>query len=198
MPLGRRRDPFDHPDWLFELKWDGFRTLAHVAGGGSKLISRNGKAFRSFPDLASELALELNADDAILDGEIVKLDADGRPQFLDQMRRRGPFALVAFDVLVVNGKDVRALPLVERKKLLRAVVPQQSSAVLYAQHVHSRGRDLFAEVCRQDLEGIVAKHCTGRYREDEPIRWLKIKNPDYSQVRDRAELFHPASRSGSE
>ena len=102
--LHGRREPFDHPDWLFELKWDGFRTLAHVTGGGSKLVSRNGNAFRGFPDLAAELALEVNADDAILDGEIVKLDADGRPQFHDLMRRRGPFALVAFDVLVVNGK----------------------------------------------------------------------------------------------
>jgi ATP-dependent DNA ligase len=62
MPLGRRREPFDHPDWLLELKWDGFRTLAHVTGGGSKFVSRNGNAFRGFPDLASELALEVNAD----------------------------------------------------------------------------------------------------------------------------------------
>jgi bifunctional non-homologous end joining protein LigD len=189
MPLERRREPFDHPDWLFELKWDGFRTLAHVTGGGSKLVSRSGNAFRSFPDLAAELALEVNADDAVLDGEIVKLDDSGRPIFLDLMRRRGPFALVAFDVLVVNGKDVRALPLVERRKLLRAVVPQGSSAILYAQHVDGDGRDLFAEVCRQDLEGIVAKHRAGRYGEDEPRRWLKIKNPEYSQARDRAELF---------
>jgi bifunctional non-homologous end joining protein LigD len=142
MPLERRRDPFDHPDWLYELKWDGFGTLAYITGGGSKLISRNGNAFRSFPDLASELALEVNADDAILDGEIVKLDDDGRLQFYDLMRRRGPFALVAFDVLVLNGRDVRALPLVERKKLLRAVVPRRSSTVLYAQLVHGRGRDL--------------------------------------------------------
>ena len=86
----------------------------------------------------------MNVDDAVLDGEIVKLDDDGRPQFYDLMRRRGPFALVAFDVLVVNGKDVRALSLVERKKLLRAVVPQHSGVVLYAQHVYGHGRELFA------------------------------------------------------
>jgi bifunctional non-homologous end joining protein LigD len=189
MPLDRRREPFDHPEWIFELKWDGFRTLAHVKGGGSKLLSRNGNAFRSFSDLASELALEVNADDAVLDGEIVKLDAEGRPQFYDLMRRRGPFALVAFDVLALNGKDVRALPLVERKKLLRMVVPRRSSVILYAQHLHGRGCDLFAEVCRNDLEGIVAKHSAGRYGDDEPMRWVKIKNPAYSQARDRAELF---------
>jgi len=105
------------------------------------------------------------------------------------MRRRGPFALVAFDVLVVNGKDVRALSLVERKKLLRAVVPQHSGVVLYARQILGNGRELFAAVCRQDLEGIVAKHRAGRYGDDEPTRWLKIKNPEYSQARDRVELF---------
>ena len=89
----------------------------------------------------------------------------------------------------MNSKDARALPLVERKKLLRAVVPRRWSAVLYAQHVQGRGGDLFAEVCQQDLEGIVAKHRARRYGEDEPTRWLKIKNPVYSQARDRAELF---------
>jgi ATP-dependent DNA ligase len=62
--------------------------------------------------------------------------------------------------------------------------------------IPSRGRDLSMEVCRQDLEGIVAKHHAGRYGEDEPKRWLKIKNPEYSQARDRAELFHPAAHSG--
>lgn len=85
--------------------------------------------------------------------------------------------------------SVRALPLVERKKLLRAVVPDQSSVILFAHHVHGRGRDLFPEVCRQDLEGIVAKHSAERYGEDEPKRWLKIKNPENSQARDRAKLF---------
>jgi bifunctional non-homologous end joining protein LigD len=113
------------------------------------------------------------------------------------MRRRGPFALVAFDVLVLNGKDVRALPLVERKKLLRAVVPPHSRSVLYPQHVHGTGSDLFAEVCRQGLEGIVAKHRGGRYGEDEPTRWLKIKNREYSQAWDRAELFRPLATTDS-
>ena len=88
--------------------------------------------------------------------------------------------LVAFDLLVLNGKDVRALPFVGRKKLPRAVVPQRSSTVLYAQHIHGYGCELFSEVCRQDLEGIVAKHHAGRYGEDEPTRWLKITDPEYS------------------
>src|SRR6187399_1289609 len=89
MPLGRRREPFDHPDWFFELKYDGFRALAYVDGGGAKLVSRRNQVYRRFDDLASQLSLELNANDAVLDGEIVKFDDTGRPIFLDVMRRRG-------------------------------------------------------------------------------------------------------------
>src|SRR6266536_2395706 len=78
MPLERRREPFDHPDWLFELKYNGFRALAFVTGGGTKLVSRRGLEYRRFDALRSEIALEANADDAVLDGEIVKLAVNGR------------------------------------------------------------------------------------------------------------------------
>src|SRR5262245_9147152 len=156
MPLERRLDPFDDPDWLFELKYDGFRALAFVSGGGTKLVSRRGLEYRRFEDLRSELPLEVNADDAVLDGEIVKLDGEGRPIFIDLMRRRGPFAFVAFDVLVANGRDLRKLPLIQRKKILRAAVPKRSSVILFPQHIATRGRDFFAAVRTQDLEGIVA------------------------------------------
>jgi bifunctional non-homologous end joining protein LigD len=189
MPLVRRREPFDDRAWLFELKWDGWRSLAYVNGSGASLVSRNGNPFRSFADLASELSFELNADDAVLDGEIVKLDGDGRPNFLDLMRRHGPFAFVAFDVLVVNGKDIRRLALVDRKKVLRAIVPKGSTSVLYAEAINGHGRELFDIVCKQDLEGIVAKHRRSQYGTDEPRQWVKVKNPDYSQARDRHELF---------
>jgi bifunctional non-homologous end joining protein LigD len=172
------------------LKYDGFRTLAYVDGGRTKLVSRRGLGYRQFTDLASELSVEVNADDAVLDGEIVKLDASGRSIFIDLIRRRGPFAFVAFDVLALNGTDVRKLPLVKRKRLLRRIVPKRSSVVLYASHVDGRGCGLFAEVCAQDLEGIVAKRKASAYDPTTPVSpWLKIKNRDYSQARDRHELF---------
>jgi ATP-dependent DNA ligase len=123
MPLERRREPFDHPEWIFELKYDGFRALAFVTGGGTKLVSRRELEYRRFDDLRSEITLEANADDPVLDGEIVKLDSEGRPIFIDLMRRRGPFVFVTFDCLAVNGRDVRRLPLLDRKKLLRAILP---------------------------------------------------------------------------
>src|SRR5262245_56434083 len=105
------------------------------------------------------------------------------------MKRRGPFAFVAFDVLALNGRDVRKMALVERKKALRALVPRRSRVTLYADYVRRRGRDLFAEVCRQDLEGIVAKRADGVYDVGAIPGWLKIKNPEYSQARDRHMLF---------
>jgi hypothetical protein len=145
---------------FFELKYDGFRALAYAHGGGAKLVSRRNLQYRRFDDLASQLSLEVNADDAVLDGEIVKLA--GRPIFVDLMRRRGPFCFVAFDLLAVNGRDVRTLPLVERKKILREIVPKESRCILFAKHVPRRGRELFAAVCEQDLEGIVAKWKEGR------------------------------------
>jgi len=157
MPLMRAREPFDHPDWIFELKYDGFRALAFANGAGTRLVSRRGLEYRRFDDLRSEISLELNADDAVVDGEIVKLDSEGRPIFVDLMRCRGPFTFVAFDVLVVNGKDVRKLGLTDRKKILRAIVPRESRSVLYAQHVKGRGRELFDVICKQDLEGIVVE-----------------------------------------
>jgi bifunctional non-homologous end joining protein LigD len=190
MPLERVRHAFDHPEWLFELKYDGFRALAYVDGAGAQLVSRRGLGYRQFPDLVSELSRELNADEAVLDGEIVKLDESGRPIFVDLIRRRGPFAFVAFDVLALNGTDVRKLPLLKRKRLLRRIVPNRSSVILYASHVDGRGRNLFAEVCAQDLEGIVAKKKASVYDPTTPVSpWVKIKNRDYSQARDRHELF---------
>jgi bifunctional non-homologous end joining protein LigD len=190
MPLSRLREPFDDPEWIFELKYDGFRALAYVNGGGAELFSRRDLRYRQFADLCSEISLDLNADDAVLDGEIVKLDENGRPIFVDLMRRRGPFQFVAFDVLALNSKDVRKLPLVERRRLLRAIVPKRSSSILCAQHVAGRGRDLFAEVCEQDLEGIVAKRKRSTNDPASPLAvWVKIKNAEYSQARDRHELF---------
>ena len=190
MPLGKRHAPFDHPDWFFELKYDGCRALAYVGREGAKLVSRRNVEYRAFEDLASQLSLKLSADDAVLDGEMVKLDKSGRPVFLDLMRGRGPFSFVAFDLLAVNGQDVRSLPLIERKRLLREIVPERSRSILFARHVAQRGRGLFAAACEQDLEGIVAKWKHAPYNPEAlPLSWFKVKNPKYSQARDRHELF---------
>lgn len=103
------------------------------------------------------------------------------------MRRRSPQQFVAFDILWLDGRDLRMLPLVERKRMLRSLV-SDSATVLYSAPIEARGVDLFAEVCANDLEGIVAKRRDGLYTPD-ATTWLKIKNPRYSQVVGRRELF---------
>ena len=107
MPLGRARAFFSHPEWLYEIKWDGLRSLAYVHDGECRLISRNGNRFKSFPALAEVLPAELRARSAILDGEIVALDRQGKTQFKDLLFRRGEPRFYAFDLLWADGEDLR-------------------------------------------------------------------------------------------
>src|ERR1700736_4948676 len=192
MALGNARAPFSHPGWLFELKYDGFRALAHIDGKRTQLVSRNGHPFASFPDLGHAIAAELPyTERAVLDGEIVCLDRKGRPQFKDLLFRRGVPCFFAFDLLY-DGKDRRRDALVDRKLELRRMIGRLSriSRLQYADHVEESGTELFRHVCELDLEGIVAKPKHSPY-EREPARtsWYKIKNRSYSQMVGRHELF---------
>jgi len=98
LPLSRARAPFSHADWLFEIKWDGFRALLYSDVEGVRLVSRNGNPFKSFPDLCEGLARDLNRR-CILDGEIVCLDNSVKPQFRDLLFQRGEPVFYAFDIL---------------------------------------------------------------------------------------------------
>ena len=190
MPLGRRAAPFDHPDWIFELKYDGFRALAYIQDGKAQLISRRGNPFKSFSTLCDAIGRELKADAAIVDGEIVCLDCKGRAQFNKLLFRRAEPCFVAFDVLWIDGKDLRKLPLMSRKTRLRRIVPRQPSRALYCDHVEDCGTELFRLVCKKDLEGIVAKLKRGYYLNTEgETSWFKIRNRNYSQMQGRREQF---------
>jgi bifunctional non-homologous end joining protein LigD len=171
---------FDHDDFIFELKLDGFRAVAISGEGQTRLVSRRGKVYKRFTELAAAIHLELDRD-AVLDGEIVCLDENGRPQFLDLLRQRRQPVFYAFDLLSLDGQDLRMSPLVERKKMLRSIIPPQPSVMLYAQEVERDGRDFFRLACDRDLEGVVAKYKFGMYGE----RWFKIRNPGYSQCEGR-------------
>src|SRR5690348_16130202 len=107
--------PFDHPDWLFELKYDGFRALAFIVNRSCRLESRNRHSFKSFRALTDSLASGFPTSDLVLDGEIVCVDGQGRPQFNQLMFRRGEPCFFAFDLLYCNGKDLRTMPLGHRK-----------------------------------------------------------------------------------
>jgi bifunctional non-homologous end joining protein LigD len=125
-----------------------------------------------------------------LDGEIVVLDGSGRPQFYELLRRRGESVFYAFDVLMLDGRDLRSLPLMERKNILRPVV-NKHPRILYARHFERNGCNLFRLVCERDLEGIVAKRRDAAYGED----WFKIRNPNYSQYEGRHELFEKRAKA---
>jgi bifunctional non-homologous end joining protein LigD len=157
LALDRARAAFSHPDWLFEIKWDGFRALARIDHGRCKLISRNGNEFQSFKPLSTGLGECLQAQSAILDGEIVCLDDHGKPQFSDLLFRRGEPRFIAFDLLWCDGQDLRYAPLIERKQRLRAVLPRDDERIIYCDHVEADGEQLFQLACENDLEGIVAK-----------------------------------------
>lgn len=191
--LSRRLKPFDSPDWIYELKVDGFRALAFIQNGRCKLVSRNGHTFKGFKDLAASIATHLKGRNAVLDGEICCLDDSGRSQFYPLMfnRRESVCYFYAFDVLSLDGEDLRELPLIDRKATLRKVIGRRKSRLLYLDHIEGRGSALFERICSMDLEGIVAKKKASKYiaGEKPSSHWVKIKNPAYSQAEGRVELF---------
>ena len=183
--------PFDDPAWLFEVKWDGYRVETVVRDGHARLWTRNQQdAARYFPDLAGPAAW-IDAREAIVDGEVVALDPDGRPSFsllqdrtgirtgrASGSRQAGPPAPVvyqAFDLLHLDGRSLLAVPLEERKRLLRSRL-RPHPLVRYASHVEGDGR-VFTDAARaQELEGIVAKLRRSPYEPGRRARsWLKIK-----------------------
>jgi bifunctional non-homologous end joining protein LigD len=139
MRLAVRREAFTHPDWIFEIKYDGFRSFARVAGGDqAELISRRRNLYKSFAGLCADLKRTLQGHTALLDGEFVCLDAEGRPQFYDLLRHRGEAFFYAFDLLWLNGRDLRSLPLVDRKAQLERIVPADSRLLYVRQQTCNR------------------------------------------------------------
>jgi bifunctional non-homologous end joining protein LigD len=165
MRLLRIPDAFDHPEFLFEPKLDGFRALAHIRGHRCELVSRNGHVFKSWPQLAEELAHAVRCRSAMLDGEICCLEPDGRTHFNKLLFRREWPYFYAFDLLMLDGKDLRGLPLLERKRRLLAIMPAVECRALYLDHLAARGRDLFRVACERDLEGVVGKWPRARIKQ---------------------------------
>jgi bifunctional non-homologous end joining protein LigD len=193
MPLLKRRLPFDHPHWLFELKYDGFRALAHIRSGQCHLVSRNGNPFASCSVQGDSIAASLPfVQDAVLDGEIVCLDQRGRPQFKNLLFRRGAPCYFAFDLLRSEGKDHRLDGLQDRKQELRRLLSKVPEwlPLRYADHIEGKGIALFERVCKLDLEGVVAKHRYAPYISvREQSTWFKIRNHRYSQWEGPEQLF---------
>ena len=181
--------PFSRDGWVFELKYDGVRAIAQLRDGAVRLRARSGRdETRRYPEL-TELAHALDAKEAIVDGEIVALDADGLPSFellqrrinvddrrnVERLRAEVPAFYMVFDVLAVDGHDVRDLPLRERKRILRALL-RDGDFVRYANHVERDGEAFFAAVGERGLEGMVAKRADSRYESGRRSgAWVKVR-----------------------
>jgi bifunctional non-homologous end joining protein LigD len=180
--------PFDDPDWLFEIKWDGYRAIAFIENGKVRLVSRNQNELTArYPEL-KDMPEFVKAKTAILDGEVVALDVDGRASFSLMQQRTGfrpggkraaekadvPVLYYAFDVLYLDGYDWRRVPLEERKKKLASILDAGDS-LRYSDHYEAQGKALFEIARDKKLEGILAKKRNSYYEERRSREWLKIK-----------------------
>ena len=143
--LSRRPEPFDSDDYLFELKIDGYRSLAIVEAGECRLVSRNGNVSRGFKDLAQWIGNNLRVENAVLDGEVACVDQFGRSVFKDLFTRRGDCFYFAFDLLSLNGEDLRGLPLIERKTRLKRLRRKTSRIQIETGDVCLQGRKRYFE-----------------------------------------------------
>jgi bifunctional non-homologous end joining protein LigD len=171
--------PFDREGWIFEIKWDGYRAIADVEYGHVELYSRRHEPFNEkFAPIRDALAKFRH--DAVLDGEIVVLDDEGKPSFQGlqnyQKSGHGQLAFYIFDLLSLDGQDLRHLPLVRRKEILRDL-PLWGSRLRYCEHIETSGQAFFQALVAQDMEGMIAKKATSPYREGmRSYDWLKIKS----------------------
>jgi ATP dependent DNA ligase-like protein len=184
----RHRATQPRPNSGFPVRTQARRIQsAHIWDGNCELVSRKRNAYKSFHDLRDNLA-KLKVQNAVIDGEIVCLDEEGRSIFNELLFRRGSPIFYAFDLLYLNDRDLRQLPLIERKEKLRKLIEKSGlTDVVCGKYVEGRGVNLFNEVVRRNLEGVVAKRKNGAYAT--VSGWLKIKNPNYTQSERRHELF---------
>jgi bifunctional non-homologous end joining protein LigD len=181
-------EPFDGPDWLFEIKWDGYRAVAFIENGKARLVSRNQNDLTPrYPELKN-LPQFIKAKTAILDGEVVALDENGRASFSLMQQRTGfrargkraaanadvPVLYYAFDLLYLDGYDWRRVPLEARKEKLAAILVS-GDALRFSDHYPQHGKALFKLASHNGLEGILAKKRGSLYEERRSREWLKIK-----------------------
>lgn len=179
-------NPSSDPGWIFEIKWDGIRTLAQVRDGKVQLWSRTKRDITpEFPELAS-IGANLNAQDVLLDGEVVVLDSKGRSDFQSLQSRMGvrnpspklvssvPVAYYVFDILYCDGYDLRQAPLLQRKEFLKTIL-EPNHVIRYSDHQVGDGEKLFELAQKEHLEGIIGKLASSTYPQGRTMAWLKFK-----------------------
>jgi len=170
-------EPFSDPDWIFERKLDGVRCLAHRDGDGVRLVSRTDRSMNGdYPELVGALETE-PCEDFVIDGEVVAFGAGGVTSFSRLQRRhreRVAIFYYVFDLLRLEGEDVRDLPLRQRKAELRRALRFEGH-VRFSPHRNEDGEELFRDACRKGLEGLMAKRADSPYRATRSSDWRKLK-----------------------
>jgi bifunctional non-homologous end joining protein LigD len=162
-------------DWTFEVKFDGYRALAYVRGGECELVSRNGNSLTArFPEVARVVVQAVKSPDAVVDGEICRIDAEGRTSFSELQQGSGPLVFFAFDLLELERAVLVDLPLVQRKERLRELLDRRVTSVSFSEHFDV-GDALLQVAQEQHLEGVIAKRKSSAYRQRRTRDWLKIK-----------------------
>ena len=178
------------PDWLHEIKHDGYRLIARRDGAGIRLITRNGHDWAErYPAIVAALGA-LKVKSCVIDGEVVVAREDGVSSFnlLRSGERVKPqAALCAFDLLELNGDDWRRRPIEDRKLALLRLMRRAKSGLQYNEHVYGNGELTFIKACQLGLEGIVSKRRGSTYKSGQCRDWLKSKNPTSDAVRREAE-----------
>ncbi|MBD9524310.1 ATP-dependent DNA ligase [Ensifer sp. ENS02] len=172
------------PEWAFEVKWDGYRLAVHVEPGEVRAVTRGGYDWtKKFGSIVAE-AHELGHTSMIIDGEAVVLDDEGRSDFGLLQRAVGKrpsshdaseIVFFAFDLLYLDGRDLRKLPLSERRRLLEPIVAGRAGAIRFSEEVSADGAEFLCVACEMGLEGIVAKRRDRPYRSGRQPEWQKIK-----------------------
>jgi bifunctional non-homologous end joining protein LigD len=172
--------PPSGPDWVHEIKHDGYRLIVRRGGPAVRLFTRRGFDWTDrYPGIAATAA-KLRAKSFTLDGEAAVSGADGVAVFAALHRRRAaPDAILhAFDLLELNGKDLRLLPLGERKAKLARLLAGSTAGIVFNEHTDEDGPTVFRHACRFGLEGVVSKRLSAPYRSGPSRDWIKVKNPD--------------------
>jgi bifunctional non-homologous end joining protein LigD len=186
----RAAEPPSGPQWLHEIKFDGFRLMAQRRGTSTRLLTRNGNTWTDrYPAVAAALAA-LRVTSCLIDGEITACDERGLPVF-DLLRhgsRIKPEAvLFAFDLLEFNGEDLRSRPIELRKRQLAQLVQHATAGIRLSEHLHGDGAQIFAHACTLGCEGIVSKRLWSRYTSGRTPDWIKTKNPAAPAVKREVE-----------
>jgi bifunctional non-homologous end joining protein LigD len=176
-------------EWLHEIKHDGFRLLACRDAAGIRLLNRNGNDFTARYPLIVEALDALRVRSCVIDGEAVECDGDGLSIF-EKLRWRhhdGHVFMWAFDLLELNGQDLRREPIEVRKATLASVLRLCRAGLQFNQHLEHPGDIVFRHACKMGLEGIVSKRLGSRYVSGRSRNWLKFKNPDAPAVKREFE-----------